>query len=375
MDGSNTTGYAGLFRKMTIRITGAYLVVGGAWILFSDLILSLFVKSPEALSTLQTVKGWIFILVTDMLLYVLLVRNTAEIERKEALRGESEQRFQDIFRTIPVSIWEVDLSGVKDELSILKKQRVTDLKQYFSINPALVRRLLSRVTVNTVNPKTLDIFTAETQAQLLHSLDRVFIPESVDVFREAIYAIAEGKDYFEADMDVLTLRNECRCIHISMTIPDNPSRFGNIPISVIDISERKRTEQMLLLLELAVEHIEEAITITTAQLEPPGPQIVYVNPAFSTITGYSSEDAIGSTPRILHGPKTDRAVLDRLLQNLWQRQTFHGKTVNYRKDGTEFLMEWYVVPLVNKQFEVTHFVAVQRDVTGRDGMEKGGRSQ
>lgn len=374
MDIPDTPGYAKLFRKMAVRTTLAYLVVGGGWILFSDHILSFFVTNIEALSTLQTVKGWAFILVTDLLLYALLLRNAASIEREEALRGESEQRFQDTFRAIPVSIWEVDLSGIHEELAILKRQRVTDLKQYFSINPLLIRRLMNRITIGVVNQRTLDILSADTQAQLLESLDQVFTPESEDVFREAVYAIAEGKDHFEADMEVVTLRGDYRSMHVSMAIPSSSDRLRSVPVSAVDISERKRTEQMLLLLQLAVEQIEEAVTITTAQLEYPGPQIVYVNPAFTRLTGYSAEEALGATPRILHGPKTERAVLDRLLQNLWQRQPFHGRTWNYRKDGTEFMMDWYVVPLVDRQFEVTHFVAVQREVTPCDGAERGGES-
>ena len=55
----------------------------------------------------------------------------------------------------------------------------------------------------------------------------------------------------------------------------------------------------------AIEAAAEGILITTAELDAPGPTIVYVNPAFERITGWSKSEAVGQTPRILQGPKTD----------------------------------------------------------------------
>ncbi|MEM9691916.1 MAG: ATP-binding protein, partial [Myxococcota bacterium] len=95
-------------------------------------------------------------------------------------------------------------------------------------------------------------------------------------------------------------------------------------------------------------------------------RIVYVNPGFTRITGFSAADAIGRTPRILQGPRTDRSVLDRLKRRLSAGDDFEGTTVNYRKNGTEFVMRWYVRPLVNDAGAVTHYVGVQKDVTADD---------
>jgi PAS domain S-box-containing protein len=117
------------------------------------------------------------------------------------------------------------------------------------------------------------------------------------------------------------------------------------------------------LLRAVLEAARESILVTEAELELPGPRIVYVNPAFTRITGYAPEDVLGKTPRILQGPKTDRAVLEHLRSSLGHDGTFEGETINYRKDGTEFLIQWYVVPLVDDEGRTTHYLAVQRDVT------------
>ena len=107
----------------------------------------------------------------------------------------------------------------------------------------------------------------------------------------------------------------------------------------------------------------EAILITDAQIDLPGPHIVFVNPAFTEMTGYTREEILGKTPRILQGPNTNRGVLDRLRQNLSSGELFEGETINYRKNGSEFVLDWQVAPIRSAAGEITHYLSVQRDVT------------
>src|SRR5271155_5713385 len=71
----------------------------------------------------------------------------------------------------------------------------------------------------------------------------------------------------------------------------------------------------------------------------------------------------------LQGPRTDKTVLSRLRQDLEQGETFEGEAINYRKDGKEFDLEWQITPLRNADGKITHFVAIQRDITGRKKLE------
>jgi PAS domain S-box-containing protein len=91
-----------------------------------------------------------------------------------------------------------------------------------------------------------------------------------------------------------------------------------------------------------------------------GYPIEYVNPAFTELTGYTAEEVIGKNPGLLQGPKTDRDLLKELRDKIDEGQAFHGRTVNYRKDGSEFTMEWKVYPINNANKETTHYLAVQR---------------
>ena len=114
-----------------------------------------------------------------------------------------------------------------------------------------------------------------------------------------------------------------------------------------------------------VEAAAESILITTADLDFPGPSIVYVNPAFERMTGWSKAEVRGKSPRILQGPNTDRRLFSNMRQTLLSGESWEGLTINYRKDRSEFFMEWSIVPLKNERGETYQYLAIQRDVTAR----------
>lgn len=103
----------------------------------------------------------------------------------------------------------------------------------------------------------------------------------------------------------------------------------------------------------------EAICITSAEIEDP--RIVFVNEAFTTLTGYRADEVLGRNPKLLQGPLTDRAVLERLKANLRRGEEFNGETVNYHADGRPFWMNWRILPLHYGSHH--YFMAVQRDGT------------
>jgi diguanylate cyclase (GGDEF)-like protein/PAS domain S-box-containing protein len=112
-----------------------------------------------------------------------------------------------------------------------------------------------------------------------------------------------------------------------------------------------------------VETANDVIIITTPQLDPPGPKIVYVNPAFTRLTGYSAEEAIGATPRILQGPGTSRATLDSIGAALREGRLVREKVLNFAKCGAPYWLDLHIGALRDAGGTITHFAAIQRDVT------------
>ena len=89
--------------------------------------------------------------------------------------------------------------------------------------------------------------------------------------------------------------------------------------------------------------------------------ITYANEAFKLLTGYTREEVIGKSPRILQGSATDKATLDRLSTAMKSGNIFEGKAINYKKDGTAFIMHWKVMPLKSDNQEIMSWVAIQRE--------------
>jgi PAS domain S-box-containing protein len=135
----------------------------------------------------------------------------------------------------------------------------------------------------------------------------------------------------------------------------SPSDF----FSIFD-HDQNFLEIMKRLLHSSLEYSFNSIMITEAAKGYP---IIYVNPTFCEMTGYSPSELLGKSPSILQGPKTDPKVLKRLAQDISVGRLFHGRAVNYRKDGSEFMMEWKIAPIRNAAGEISHYLAIQKDVS------------
>ncbi|NEP60834.1 MAG: PAS domain S-box protein [Symploca sp. SIO2G7] len=137
-----------------------------------------------------------------------------------------------------------------------------------------------------------------------------------------------------------------------------------------DITERQLSQERLRLLESAVTNANDIILITDADtINSSGLRIVYVNKAFTQITGYLPEEVIGETPRILQGPKTDRSQLQKIRDAILKQEPVQAELLNYSKDGSEYWSEINIVPIANERGKFTHFVAIQRDITKRKQAE------
>ena len=125
----------------------------------------------------------------------------------------------------------------------------------------------------------------------------------------------------------------------------------------------------LAVLVAAIQASSEAILITSAELDAPGPRIEYANPAFTSMTGCDLDEVLGRTPRVLQGPRTERALLDRMRAALTRGESFQGEAVNYRKDSTTYMVEWLIAPVRDASGRVERWISAQRDITERRASE------
>ena len=111
-------------------------------------------------------------------------------------------------------------------------------------------------------------------------------------------------------------------------------------------------------LKILLENSYDSIIITDCTEDT---SIIYANKAFKRLTGYESSEVIGKTPKILQGSATDRHVIADLTASLKNNSSFEGQAINYKKDGTPFIMNWRVIPLkIDNQTKA--WIAIQREI-------------
>lgn len=139
-------------------------------------------------------------------------------------------------------------------------------------------------------------------------------------------------------------------------------------LSLRDITERKASEKQLRLLQRSLDASFNGVIIVDAQA--PDMPIIYVNPAFERITGYSPDQALGRNCRFLQGGERDALRCEEIRRGLSQARDVHVVVKNYRKDGQPFWNDLYISPIFDHQGVISHFVGVQNDISERKRFEE-----
>jgi PAS domain S-box-containing protein len=135
-------------------------------------------------------------------------------------------------------------------------------------------------------------------------------------------------------------------------------------VSMLDITDRKRAEEELALLAKVIEQAEEGITVTDKD-----GTIQYANPAFERISGYTREEIIGQTHRILKSSKHNKKFHEVMGDTLARGEVWTDHMINERKDGTTYKVEVSISPIWDKTGAIMNYVAIERDVTHEAELE------
>ncbi|MDQ3636375.1 MAG: PAS domain S-box protein, partial [Actinomycetota bacterium] len=191
------------------------------------------------------------------------------------------------------------------------------------------------------------------------TLHEVFPGEQADVFLGRIRLALETRQPVGTDYS-LQIGDE----EVSFAATISPMRENNEVVLVArDVTERKRAEEELRRMSRAIEATSDGIVVTDPNR--PDDPIVYVNPAFERMTGYSAEETLGRNCRFLQGEDRDQPALAELRAALSKGEGFQGILRNYRKDGTLFFNELHVAPVYAEGGRLANFVGVQTDVSAR----------
>ena len=161
---------------------------------------------------------------------------------EEALQA-SEQHYFDLFQNVPVSIWEEDLSAVRQYLDHLHDLGVTDLDNYFTTHPDALWECINQVKVINVNQNTLDLYRIKSKAELMSGLAPLFNQEALHSFKREILALAQGATFFATELSVFTLQGEPMIINLRLNIaPGHEQSWNRVFVAITDITDRKLAE-------------------------------------------------------------------------------------------------------------------------------------
>lgn len=148
-------------------------------------------------------------------------------------------------------------------------------------------------------------------------------------------------DWFRVSAVARTIRGSR---HVVVTFTENSHPYGFRFRDVVDSSH-------------------DMVLVTDADRGPGGPRIVYANPAFSRVTGYSLEEAIGRSPRFLQGEDTAEGARRQIREALRCGQPVRTTIINYARNGRPYWLDLQIAPLRDSSGLISHFVAIQRDMS------------
>lgn len=141
--------------------------------------------------------------------------------------------------------------------------------------------------------------------------------------------------------------------------------------AIQDITKQKEEEQRLKLLETVITQSKDSIIITEADsIDAKIPNIIYVNPAFSIMSGYESVEIIGKSPDLFNSPNSDVSELEKLLKAIKNKEECLIETISYTKNKDEYWVRLSMIPIYNADNELSHWISIQRDITEEKKQEK-----
>jgi PAS domain S-box-containing protein len=148
-----------------------------------------------------------------------------------------------------------------------------------------------------------------------------------------------------------------------------------IPVRMIgtmqDITKRKEEEQRLKLLETVITNTNDAVVITDSNtLDSDFPKIVFVNEAFTVMSGYDYAEVVGISPLHFKGEKSNSNEIEKLAECIKNKKECEIEIISYKKNGDTYWVQFSMVPVFNTENENTHWISIQRDITERKTQEK-----
>jgi PAS domain S-box-containing protein len=266
------------------------------------------------------------------------------IENREATEKvkQSKERYDIVMKATSDTIWDLDI--IKDRITYNK-----GINKIFGYS-------LDYLQVDNVQDWWKASLHPDDLNKVTNTLNDIFEKKQSNIQLEYRFRCADGSYKYVLDRGFIVVDND-----------HNPIRIIG---AMQDITRQKVEENRLRLLESVITNANDAVMITDANPPGnPGPTILYINDAFTKMTGYERDEVIGKSPRFLNGKNTSEEELEKLRTALHKKESCEIELINYKKNGDEFWINLSIAPMADSTGVFTHWIAIQRDITERKNRE------
>jgi len=298
-----------------------------------------------------------------------VARDITEKRLADEALSRSRRRYQRIFESAGVSIWDEDFTAVRGALDELRASGVRDFAEYFAQNPEEVERYIGLVRVVDVNETTLRMFGASDKRTLLQSLTTVFSPETREVFAQELVALAEGRTTFEAESVQRTLHGDRVDVLVSITFPTAGEPADSVLVTLTDITLQKLAEQARRDSEALFHEMADTAPAMLWISDPSGAW-TFLSRQWYEFTAQAPESALGlGWLNALHPDDRDSAAAA-VFEATGERRPFHFECRLSQPDGEP---RWVIIagqPRVDTDGGFLGFVGSAIDITERRKAEE-----
>lgn len=324
----------------TILVPLIYIIASVFIAIISFKFSCIYIKQ-ETIGVFNLVKDCAFVIFTGVLFYFVLQKNNTQnklifnkLKKNNDEVKESNDKYNIVTMATSDTIWDWKLK--EDNFSWNK-----GIETVFGYNAGQIKQS-STWWFERIHPED-----SIKMSIRLYS----FIEQKTDKWQDTYrFKCADGTYKYVLDRGFL--------------IKDENGKSMRMIGAIQDISKQKEEEQRLLLLETAITQSKDSIMITEASSKNNSiPNIIYTNPAFTTMTGFSEDEAIGQIPPFFNSPNSDLKTLATLLEAINNSKECHIETLSLTKNNKEYWALLSMIPVLNKENEISHWISIQREIT------------